>query len=57
MLLDKNPLSDIRNTKSINTVIVNGQVLDRTLLDEILEAVKKANDESRKVNIDEYSAK
>jgi len=54
VLLDKNPLDDIRHTKSINTVILNGKVLDRGLLDQILAAVKEANDASRKVDINEY---
>lgn len=54
VLLDKNPLTDISNTKAINTVISKGQVFDRNLLDAMLAAVKAANDASRKVNIDEY---
>ena len=54
VLLDKNPLEDISNTKTINTVISKGQVFDRELLDQILTAVKEANDQSRKVNIDKY---
>ncbi len=54
VLLDKNPLEDIRNTKSINSVISKGKVFDRGLLDEMLAAVKASNDASRKVNIDQY---
>ena len=54
VLLDKNPLNDIGNTKAINTVIAKGKVFDRDLLDEILAAVKKANDASRKVDIRQY---
>ncbi|MFK5893558.1 MAG: amidohydrolase family protein [Pseudomonadota bacterium] len=51
ILLNKNPLNNIKNTKSINTVILNGKVLNRQKLDAILSAVKSANDESRRVDI------
>lgn len=54
VLLDKNPLEDISNTRSINAVIANGNYLDRSQLDQILEAVEAANNSSRKVSIDEY---
>lgn len=54
VLLDRNPLEDIANTKTINTVISKGQVFNRVLLDSILDAVKKANDNSRKVEITEF---
>ncbi|MEX0274096.1 MAG: amidohydrolase family protein [Flavobacteriaceae bacterium] len=55
VLLEKNPLVDINNTKSINTVIARGQVFDRHLLDTMLKAVKDANDNSRKVEIKKYT--
>jgi len=54
VLLDENPLSNINNTRSINTVFSNGQTFDRTLLDEMLAAVKAANDASRTIDISEY---
>lgn len=54
VLLDKNPLEDIRNTKAINTVFLNGKILDRNYLDNILAAVKAANDASRTIDISEY---
>lgn len=54
VLLDKNPLEDISNTQAINSVILNGRLLDRTLLDELLAAVKAANDSSRKIDISQY---
>lgn len=54
VLLDKNPLDDIDNTKAINTVIAKGKVFNRDLLDQILSAVKQANDSSRKINIDKF---
>lgn len=54
VLLDKNPLENIRHTKSINTVFSNGKMYDRALLDQLLAAVKAANDESRTIDISEY---
>jgi len=54
VLLNKNPLENIENTKSIDMVIINGKVLDRQKLDEILAAVKQANDESRGIEISKY---
>lgn len=54
VLLNKNPLEDIKNTKSINTVIANGKLLNRRSLDKMLQLVKEANHRSRKINIDKY---
>jgi hypothetical protein len=54
LILNKNPLTDINNTRAIDTVILNGRVLGRGKLDAMLAAVKNANDRSRKINIDEY---
>ncbi len=55
VLLDKNPLENISNTKSINSVIMKGELYDRALLDDILKAVKDANDSSRKIDISNYT--
>lgn len=55
VLLNKNPLIDISHTKSIDSVILNGQLLDRSLLDNMLDAVKKANDKSRTQDITVHS--
>lgn len=54
LLLNENPLEDIANTRSIDTVILDGEVFDRAQLDSILEAVKSANAQSRQVDINEY---
>lgn len=54
VLLDDNPLQDIQNTRNINAVVMNGQFFDRALLDEILGAVKMANNTSRKEDISTY---
>ena len=45
---------DIENTRTIDTVILNGRVLEREKLDAMLEAVKHANEISRKISIDRY---
>jgi imidazolonepropionase-like amidohydrolase len=42
VLLDANPLDDIRNTQKIDAVIVNGHYLSRTDLDKMLARVEKA---------------
>ena len=42
VLLNANPLEDIRNTQKINAVVVNGRLLDRKALDEMLAHVEAA---------------
>ena len=42
VLLDADPLSDISNTQKINTVIVNGRVLDRRALNSLLKDAENA---------------
>jgi len=54
LVLDKNPLVDISNTRAIDTVILNGRVFERDQLDLMLATVKQANENSRKINIDKY---
>ena len=54
VLLNKNPLDNIENTKTIEMVILKGKVFNRTQLDAILKAVKEANDRSRKKEITTY---
>jgi hypothetical protein len=39
VILDKNPLIDIGNTTSINTVILRGSIMDRHQLDKMLQRV------------------
>ncbi len=53
LLLDKNPLIDINNTRTINAVIANGNYIEKSQLDKMLNEVKKANEQSRKVKIEE----
>ena len=42
ILLDKDPLTDIRNTTSINAVVKNGKYFDRAKLDAMLASAKAA---------------
>lgn len=41
VLLDGNPLADIRNSQRILAVIVNGKLLDRVALDRLLGEAKR----------------
>jgi imidazolonepropionase-like amidohydrolase len=40
VLLDGNPLDDIRNTRRIRAAILRGKLLDRTALDQLLAEVQ-----------------
>jgi imidazolonepropionase-like amidohydrolase len=42
VLLDANPLDDIRNTQKIRAVVVQGKYLDRAALDALLSHVKES---------------
>jgi imidazolonepropionase-like amidohydrolase len=42
VLLDANPLTDIRNIGRIRAVVVAGRLLDRTALDDLLASAKAA---------------
>jgi hypothetical protein len=42
VLLDANPLTDIRNTRRISAVIANGRLFDRPALDQLLKRVETA---------------
>jgi hypothetical protein len=43
--LDKNPLSDIINTKTVRGVVQGGRYFDRKQLDQLLEEVKNLKSE------------
>ncbi len=43
VLLDANPLDDIRNSRAIRAVILHGRYLDRTELDRMLAQVRENN--------------
>ena len=43
VLLDANPLADIRNTRKIRAVVANGRYFDRAALDTLLAKVQQAS--------------
>lgn len=51
LILNKNPLIDINNTRVIDTVFLNGHVYGRDKLDAMLAEVKDAHEASRKINV------
>jgi len=55
VLLDDNPLENIQNTESIYAVMANGQYWQRQELGAMLDAVKLANNNSRKITIEQYT--
>jgi hypothetical protein len=42
IILDQNPLTNIRNTNTVNKVMKNGRLYDGNTLDEVYPTVKKA---------------
>ncbi len=50
VLLDANPLKDISNTQQINTVVSNGRLYRRTMLDKLLNEVKESVAQSKSKN-------
>jgi adenine deaminase len=42
VLLDADPLADIRNTRRIHAVVVDGRLLDRAALDGLLAEAERA---------------
>jgi imidazolonepropionase-like amidohydrolase len=41
VILEKNPLLNIKNTKSINAVIMNGHLIDKNHINQFLEQLKE----------------
>ena len=54
VLLNKNPLENIANTKSIASVIHEGRHINRATLDQMLQEVKNHNNNERTQSIDEF---
>lgn len=54
VLLRKNPLENIKNTKTIEYVFFNKYVINKNQIKTILKAIEDANNESRSIKIDEY---
>lgn len=54
VLLSKNPLEDIRNTKAIEYVFFNKHIIGKAQIKMILKAIEDGNNENRNIEIDEY---
>jgi hypothetical protein len=54
VLLRENPLDSIHNTRSIESVIINGNLLNRAQLDQILSRIKASNATHRNKGVSEY---
>ncbi|MDI6048885.1 amidohydrolase family protein [Flavobacterium sp. XS2P24] len=54
VLLAKNPLENIKNTKTIEYVFFDKYSIDKIQIKTILKAIEDANNEIRNIKIDEY---
>lgn len=54
VLLSKNPLEDMKNTKTIEYVFSGRSTISRVQIATILKAIEEANNKNRTVKIDEY---
>ena len=54
VLLTKNPLEDIKNTKTIEYVFFDKYMIGKTQISTTLKAIEKANNENRNIKINEY---
>ncbi|GGE89303.1 Amidohydrolase family protein [Chishuiella changwenlii] len=54
VLLSKNPLEDIKNTKTIEYVFFNKYIIDKAQIKTIFKGIEDANNKNRNVKIDEY---
>lgn len=54
VLLSKNPLDDIKNTKAIEYVFFDKNMIDKVQISKILKAIEEANNENRSIKINAY---
>ncbi len=54
ILLTKNPLENITNTKAIEYVFFDKYKIDKIQIENILKAIEDANNQNRNIKIDEY---
>lgn len=54
ILLTKNPLENIKNTKTIEYVFFDKYVINKTQIRKILKEIESANNENRNVEIEDY---
>jgi imidazolonepropionase-like amidohydrolase len=50
LLLDADPLADIANTKKINSVVINGRLIDPVLRQKLLDEERTAQKATAKSN-------
>ncbi|MGV0754361.1 amidohydrolase family protein [Empedobacter brevis] len=55
VLLSKNPLEDMKNTKTIEYVFFGKNWMDKVQIAAILKAIEEANNANRNIKIDEYN--
>ena len=54
VLLSKNPLENIKNTKTIEYVFFNNHLIDKTQIKNILKAIENANNKNRNADITDF---
>lgn len=54
VLLSKNPLENIKNTKTIENVFFGKNMIDKVQIATILKAIEETNNENRSIKINEY---
>jgi len=54
VLLSKNPLENINNTKTIENVFFGKHTINKLQIAAILKAIENANNQNRSIKIDEY---
>ncbi|WP_310555376.1 amidohydrolase family protein, partial [Flavobacterium sp.] len=54
VLLSKNPLEDIKNTKTIEYVFFDKNMINKVQIENILKAIENTNNENRNIKIDQY---
>ncbi len=54
LLLSKNPLEDINNTRAFELVFIDNHYLTKDSKDKLLEAILEANDKARTVDISQW---
>lgn len=55
IVLDKNPLENIENTKEIHAVISRGNYLSRKSLESMLVSIKTINDDCRNIELNKWT--
>jgi imidazolonepropionase-like amidohydrolase len=54
VLLSKNPLEDIKNTKTIESVFFDKYMIDKNQTKDILKAIEEANNKNRAIEVSDF---